>query len=119
MSNVPINPNVVPLLQGVKPYLGLNGQVVTDGVLSLIQLLTSQPGKEAVYTMSKVFSAPGGGDSAVTVNTVTGPVTFSLNLAFTLFLILILLLLSGNLLALNPGMFGGNTGADPEQSGKV
>lgn len=120
MSFVPVNPNVIPLLQGLKPYLASNGQFVTDGILSLIQLLTSDHGKAAVSAVSKVFTTSGNGGKVVTVNTVAGPVTFSLNLVFVLFLILILLILSGNLLALSPGMFGNdNVGAVPDNSTKV
>lgn len=110
MDYIPVNPNVVPLLHGLKPYLAKDGQVVTEGILSVLQLLASQQGKDAVATMSKIFTESGSSGKAITVNTVNGPVTFSLNLAFVLFLILILLILSGNLLALSPGFFGG---ADP------
>lgn len=114
MSHIPVNPNIIPLLQGLKPYLAHNGQVVTDGILSLLQLLSSEHGKEAVATMGKVFTPSGSDGKAVTINTVAGPVTFSLNLVFVLFLILILLILSGNLLALSPGVLGGN---DPAHEG--
>lgn len=99
MSQIPINPNVVPLLQGFKPYLGTKGQVITDGVLSLISLVTSPTGEEAIRTMSRALTAIGGEEKTFTVRTTEGPVPLSLNLAFVLFLILILLILSGNLLA--------------------
>ncbi|MFA5882190.1 MAG: hypothetical protein WC834_08335 [Eubacteriales bacterium] len=109
MSYVPIDPKIVPLLQGLKPYLGSKGQVVSEGILGLIQVLTSQHGQEAIKSMSKIYSVPGSsGERMITVNTAAGPVTFSLNLVFVLFLILILLLLSGNLLAFHLGM--GNDG---------
>ena len=105
MSYVPINPDIVPLLQGFRPYLGVKGQVVTDGLLSLIEVVTSNPGQEAVKTMSKALVTVGGEDKTITVNTAVGPLPLSLNLVFTLFLILILLILSGNLLAINPGNY--------------
>ncbi|MDT3700589.1 MAG: hypothetical protein RO469_14355 [Thermincola sp.] len=108
MSHIPVSPHLAPLLQGVKPYLASDGQVVTDGILSLLQLLTSESGQDAVATMSRMFTPSGSNGKSVTINTVAGPVTFSLNLVFVLFLILILLILSGNLLALSPGMLGGN-----------
>lgn len=114
MNHIPVNPNIVPLLQGLKPYLATDGQVVTDGILSLLQLISSEQGKDAVTTMSKVFTPSGSDGKAVTINTVAGPVTFSLNLVFVLFLILILLILSGNLLALSPGHLGGY---DPDHEG--
>lgn len=114
MGNSLVNPNVIPLLQGLKPYLGNNGQVLTDGVLSLVQLMTSQHGQEAIHTMSKVIAGPNKSDKIMTVNTVGGSVTVSLNLAFTLFLILILLILSGNLLALD---FTGGC-VDPVETGQ-
>lgn len=107
MDHIPVNPNVVPLLQGIKPFLAEEGKVVTEGILSVLHLLTSEHGKDAVATMSKIFTESGSSGKAITVNTVNGPVTFSLNLVFVLFLILILLILSGNLLALSPGLFGG------------
>lgn len=99
MNYLPVSPNVVPLLQGLKPYLGSKGHVLVEGVTSVFNLLGSSPGQEAVGAMSKVFTTVTKSDKAITVNTSAGPVTLSLNLAFTLFLILILLLLSGNLLA--------------------
>jgi len=102
MSYVPINPDVVPLLNGLKPYLNQKGQVVTEGVLSIIQLLTSNPGQETVKTLSKVFRTAGQDDRVITVNTAAGPVAVSISIAFTLFLILILLILSGSILAFNP-----------------
>lgn len=106
MTFHPINPNVVPLLQGLKPYLGIRGQSLADGVASVVNLLGSQHGQEALHTMSKMFSTTGDGDKIVTIDTAAGPITLSLNLAFVLFLILILLILSGNLLALSPGLYG-------------
>lgn len=118
MSHIPVNPHIVPLLQGVKPYLAKDGQVVTEGILSLLQLISSEHGKEAVATMSKVFTPSGSDEKAITINTVAGPVTFSLNLVFVLFLILILLILSGNLLALSPGFLGGSNPI-PEGGTKV
>ena len=100
MSFEPINPNVAPLIHGVKPYLGSSGQVLADGALSLIQLLTSQHGKDAIQTMSKVLSTPGKPDKVISIPTATGSIGISLGLAFALFLILILLILSGSLLTL-------------------
>lgn len=106
MDFQPINPNVVPLLQGLSPYLGKKGQIVSEGISSFVNLLSSNYGQETVRTMSKVFSVTGKGDKVFTVNTPSGPVTFSLGIAFALFLILILLILSGSFLAMSPGMYG-------------
>jgi len=104
MSYVPFNENIVPLLNGLKPYLSSKSKIVTDGILSLINVLGSHPGQEAIKAVSQVFTTSGKNDRVITVNTVSGPVTFSLGLAFTLFLILILLILSGNLLAIGCGL---------------
>ncbi len=104
MSYIPIDSNIVPLLQGLKPYLGSKSQVITEGILSLIQVMTSHHGQEAVKSMSKLYSVSGLNDRMITVNTVAGPVALSVNMVFLLFLILILLLLSGNLLAVHPGI---------------
>lgn len=117
MSDLPINQNVVPLLHGLKPYMGSGGQVLADGVISVIKLLASNHGQEAIGAMSRVFTAPGKGTKTITVNTGAGPVTFSLNMVFVLFLILILLLLSGNLLAFNPGGYPGGLYQPPEPEG--
>ncbi len=102
MYRLSIDPNIVSLLQGLKPFLSQRSQVVTDGVLSVIQLLTSQYGQEAIHTVSKLFTPPAGKDNvSAAQETGTVPVIFPSNLAFTLFLILILLILSGNVLAIN------------------
>ncbi len=109
MDFQPINTNVIPLLQGLKPYLGTKGKIVSEGLSSLVNLLASEHGQEAVKTMSKALTVTGKGDKVFTVNTPGGPVSFSLGIAFTLFLILILLILSGSLLALSPGFYGENS----------
>jgi hypothetical protein len=102
MSNISAEPNLIPLLHGLKPYLRQNGQVFADGILSLLQLLSSSHGQEAVVNISKVFSTSGKGDKMISLNTSKGLVALSTSTVFSLFLILILLLLSGNLLAFNP-----------------
>ncbi len=102
MSFVPFSPHLVPLLQGIKPYLGIKGQNFTDGMLSLINLLASQPGQQAIEAVSKMFLLPSKHGKGITVHTVSGPITLNLSSAFVLFLILILLILSGNLLSLGP-----------------
>ncbi|PKM80332.1 MAG: hypothetical protein CVU89_14035 [Firmicutes bacterium HGW-Firmicutes-14] len=105
MSNLPIDPNLIPLLRGVHPYLGSKGKVVTDSILSLVDVVTSPHGQNAAETISRAFTTYGVNDRMITVNTRKGPVTLSLNNAFTLFLILILLILSGNLLAFSESMY--------------
>ncbi|HWI54964.1 MAG TPA: hypothetical protein VNT57_04690 [Desulfobacteria bacterium] len=111
MDFQPINTNVVPLLHGLKPYLGTKGQLVTEGLTSLVNLLSSEHGQEAIRTMSRTLTATGKGDKVFTVNTPGGPVTFSLGIEFTLFLILILLILSGSFLAMGSGSYGGYPGS--------
>ncbi len=115
MSYVPIDPNIVPLLQGFRPYLGAKGQAVTDGLLSLLEVVTSNPGQEAVKTMSHALTSIRGEEKTITLNTAAGTVTLSLNLVFVLFLILILLILSGNLLAFSHDFYD-NT-ESPEELG--
>ncbi len=90
-------PNIVPLIQGVKPYLNTHLQTTADGVLSLINLLSSPPGQETVKAVSKLFSLPSK-NTGITVYSVNGPVTLNINYAFVLFLILILLIFSGSFL---------------------
>ncbi len=115
MSLSPFNPHVVPLLQGVKPYLGTQGQSFTDGILSLINLLASQPGQQAIEAVSKLFLLPGRPGKEITVHTASGPITLNLSSAFTLFLILILLILSTNTLSFGPVV--GNPPANPNPAG--
>ncbi|WP_418790448.1 hypothetical protein [Phosphitispora sp. TUW77] len=99
MNSIPIDPNIGPLLQGFRPYFGAKGQVITDSLLSLLEVVSSNPGQEAVKTMSKALASFGSEEKIFTLKTATGTLSISLNLVFTLFLILILLILSGNLLA--------------------
>ncbi len=107
MNRLSVDPNVVPLLQGLKPFLSSRSQVITDGILSVVQLLTSQHGQEAIQAVSKIFAAADKRDKKPTVQeTGDGHVISPVNMAFTLFLILILLILSGNLLALNSHIHG-------------
>lgn len=101
MSFEPIHPSVGPLLQGIKPYLGSSGQNLAEGVLSLINLMASHHGKHAVQSMSQVLSGSGKSGRVITIPTGSGEISFSLHSAFVLFLILILLILSGNLLAIS------------------
>lgn len=110
MEFQPIDPNIVPLIQGLKPYLGSRGQVLAEGATSLVNLLASHHGKEAIRSVSNIFTAGGKGDKIVTVDTAAGPVSLSLSMAAVMFLIFILLILSGNLLALTPGGYGGYPG---------
>lgn len=107
MDFQPIDPNIIPLLQGLKPYLGTRGQALAEGASSLVNLLTSHHGQEAVRSVSNIFMVKGKGDKVVTVDTAGGPVSLSLSMAAVLFLIFILIILSGNLLALTPGAYGG------------
>ncbi|WP_418791541.1 hypothetical protein [Phosphitispora sp. TUW77] len=98
MSNILFSPDLPPLIIGVKPYLPLKGQNLADGVLSLIELLSSMPAQEAAKKMSRLFQLAG--NRSITVDTSLGPITLALDSAFLLFLILILLILSGNLLSI-------------------
>ncbi len=87
MMPVTVDPNVIPLLQGVKPYLGSKGQNLADSVLSFLRLISSQAGQETL----KVFSTSMNPEIGTQADG-----AWSLNYAFTLFLILLLLVLSSN-----------------------
>lgn len=100
MGSSPFNPNVVLLLEGLKPFMRTEKRELTDGILSVINLIGSQHGQEAAQAISKMLLLPCPPGKGVTVNTVAGPITLNLGSAFLLFLILILLILSGNLLAI-------------------
>ena len=112
MSTVPINPNVVPLLQGLKPYIGSNAQVISDSVINLVNLLTSHHGQEAVQSVTKVFTTSGKDERVFTVDTFAGPISFNLGMVFAMFLILILLVLSASFLTLGPSLLGDNQQAE-------
>ncbi len=102
MSSTLFGPDLPPLIKGVKPYLPEKAQYLADGVLSLIELVTSRPAQEAAQKMNRLFQLPG--QKSVTIDTSLGPITLSLDSAFLLFLILILLILSGNILTIGAGI---------------
>lgn len=112
MSTVPINPNVVPLLQGLKPYIGSNAQAISDSVINMVKLLTSHHGQEAVQSVTKVLTTPGKDERIFTVDTFAGPISFNLGMVFALFLILILLVLSASFLTLGPSLYGDDQQAE-------
>ncbi len=90
-------PELITLIQGIKPHLGDKGQAVSDGVLSVMSLISSEHGQQTLQNLDRVLSALGMDGKNVTISTASGrPVAFSLNSSFILILILILLLLSGN-----------------------
>ena len=101
MNNPLFNPDIVPLIQGLKPFLPDNAQYYADGVLRLIDLATSESAQEAAQNLSRMFLLPD--NKSITIQTAAGPLTLSLDSAFLLFLILILLILSGNLLTFDTG----------------
>lgn len=88
MTNLPIDPNLLPLLDGVRPYLGAKAQGYTDMFKSMVKLLTSNSGREVITTMSRMLNP---GQTVTAEGVLQGPVT-GMNFAFALFLILILLL---------------------------
>lgn len=106
MDNSVIKPELITLIQGIKPYLGNKGQIVSDGLLSVMQLVTSEQAQQTLQNLDRVLSTLGMDGKNVTISTASGrPVTFSLNSSFILFLIPILLLLSGNFSTLNNSFF--------------
>ncbi|KNZ70675.1 hypothetical protein Tfer_0353 [Thermincola ferriacetica] len=99
MSSSPLNPNLVPFLQGLKPFLGPKGQNLTDITLNLLKILSSQTTQETVQMLNEAVNK-----NSSAAQGVASPVDY----AFTLFLILILLILSSNVLI--PNEVGYNTG---------
>gem|GEM_PF-5129637 len=99
MSHQPFNSNLVPLIQGIRPYLKAEYISVADGILSIMNLISSQQGQEAARAMSRMLHFDEKNNRTLLIETAAGPMTLNLPSAFTLFLILILLILSGNLLA--------------------
>lgn len=108
MSNLPIDPNIMPLINGVKPYLGLKAQNYADMFASVIKLLTSNSGQEVITTMGRIL-APDTADSvSIETNKGLGALMVGPNIAFSLFLILILLIFATGGL----GWMGGFDAAD-------
>ncbi|MHB9094415.1 MAG: hypothetical protein ACYC21_07055 [Eubacteriales bacterium] len=107
MDNFLVKPELIPLLNGLKPYLGSKGQTLADSIMSVVQLLTSQAGQEAFENVAKML--PSFGIKGVTVPNETnldqtdnlsvegmamqggGFGAFGGNFAFVLLLVLILL----------------------------
>lgn len=94
MNNLPIDPNLLPLLDGVRPYLGLKAQNYADLFASMIKLLTSSSGQEVIATMSRMVAEGTSKTAAAGTAKNMGTQVFAPNIAFSLFLILILLLFS-------------------------
>lgn len=104
MNNLLVQPELVPLLQALKPYLGSKGQTVSDGVSNILKLVTSEPGREALNTLDNVLSTWGVDGKPISFNTPLGQVQFSMGSVFVLFLILVLILLAGKFPALSIDM---------------
>lgn len=103
MGGSSFHPNVGLLLEGLKPFMMQNKREMTEGILNVINLINSPDGQKTASEISKLFLLPTSPGSGIPVNTVGGPVTINLGTPFLLFLILILLILSGNLLAIGSG----------------
>jgi hypothetical protein len=94
MNNLPIDPNLLPLLDGVRPYLGSNAQNYADLFASMIKLLTSNSGQEVIATMGRMVKESTSNTTAADTAKNMGVQAIGPNIAFSLFLILILLLFS-------------------------
>jgi len=92
MSNLPIDPNLLPLVNGVRPYLGNKARNFADMYTGMIKLLTGNSGKEVLTTMSRIL-APRNAQALAEAKGAQAQM-YTPNIAFTLFLILILLILA-------------------------
>lgn len=90
MNNLPLDPHLIPLLNGVKPYLGAKSRNLADMFTGVVDLLTSNSGKEVISTMSQLLVPKT--VSAVHRNPVQSIAPQMFVPAFSLFLILILLI---------------------------
>lgn len=97
MNNGLLSPDLLPLLKGLKPFLPHRGKQIADGVQSLVEMLTSGIGQSTLRTINDLAGSKSGANKSVTVNLGGVPITLNLGSAFTLFLILILLILATNL----------------------
>lgn len=94
MKNLPIDPNLMPLINGVKPYLGTSARNYADMFSSTLKLLSSNSGREVITTMGRILAPNVKG----TVSTETNKGLSALlmgpgpSIAFSLFLILVLLI---------------------------
>lgn len=103
MGRSTFSPNVGVLLEGLKPFMVQNKREVAEGISGVINLINSEQGQQAVHDISKLFLLPASPGTGISVNTVEGSITLNLASPFLLFLILILLILSGNLLSIGAG----------------
>lgn len=94
MDYVLFSPNVTPLLRGIKPYLPENGKKLINGTLSIIDMLTSSYGQNAVKNLTDLFLSAGPKTDRDRQDQSLDPsLTTGLGIAFALFLVLILLIL--------------------------
>lgn len=89
-------PEMIPLLQSVKRYMGPKGMTLTDGLLKIIDFITSEPGEELLKTLGEISSLGGKQGKPVSVYTASRPMTINLNWSLILFLILILFVIPAN-----------------------
>ena len=107
MNNLPVDPNLMPLIASVKPYLGPKAKSYADIFTGVMKLLTSSSGKEVITTMSKLMLPQNVSANSAAVG--MGNQMFGANIAFSLFLILVLLIFA-------TGGMGWGMAADAENS---
>lgn len=85
MSEI-IRPDLIPLIEGLKPYLGNNLGAMADTVLKVVRAVTSEPFKQSVQLVSEAVPKP---VTSKANNTIQG--FLMNNFSLILFLILVLL----------------------------
>ncbi len=92
MNSLPIDPNLMPLINGVKPYLGSKAKDYADMFTGMMKLLSSNSGREVITTMSRIMLPADIKTAAGSTTQAISPQMYSPNIAFSLFLVLVLLI---------------------------
>lgn len=88
------SPEVTSLIQMLKPLMGTKGSAFADRMAKVLEFAASQQGKDLLRTLAPVSRA-GGNGKPITLHTPSGPLSIKLNSTLTIFLVLVLLVLSG------------------------
>lgn len=95
MDNL-VRPEIIPVIEGLKPYLGSGGKPLAEALISFFNAITSEPIKQAMQAVSNVLPRKTKRITDVKVKTVSPTANFiqslfANNFSLILFLILILL----------------------------
>jgi len=88
------SPELTSLIPVLKPFLGAKGNAFSDRMAKVLELAASEQGKDLLRTLFPASRTRDNG-KPITINSPSGLVPFKLNSTLTVFLVLVLLVLSG------------------------